>query len=751
MARQWHPEWQAVAGATVAALIAASSPAARANQPQAGPTVATPAAAAATQPADPAETRYYKRLDAAIAAAISLAVTAADAQRLREVAQALAANDPAKGQQRLAEIESPIVRKVGTWLRLRAGLGTSGECRTFLANNPGWPDRPLLIQRCEEALFTEGGTAKSIRAAFEGREPQTGAGHAALASALLAEGDNQRAREQAARAWRDLRIAATLETGFLQRFQALLTPADHKWRLDRLLIDDIRWAGERAERAAVARRLVPLLPEGERPKAEARLAVFIKAANAKALIDALPAETATDWGLAYHRIQVLRRAGKLEEAWKLLLASPADPALLVNPDDWWEERRANAYAALEAGQPRKAYQLVATAPGVSVNPLKEQSFMAGWLALRLLKDQDAAHKHFIAARKAADGPLSLARSAYWLGRAEEARGNAAAARGHYADAAKVRDTFHGQLAQARLDGTQSRLEIGLPAEPTRAEAERFVASDAVLGAVAAFKSGLEPAIVRAFLGHLARSAQSEAESAMVAHMAEAFGDTQQAVRIAKLAVGRGHNLLIYGYPIHPFPDYTPLRTPPEKALLLAVARQESEFNMQTVSGAGARGLLQVMPITARHVCKDYKIKCDIPRLLSDRSYNTMMASAYIGDRMGEFQGSYVLSLAGYNAGPGRARQWIRQFGDPRAADVDPIDWIERIPFQETREYVAKVLSNIQVYRARLGDPKPMRIAADLVRAREQAAAPGGEPAGAAVAEPKTAGEPPAAASFEASR
>jgi soluble lytic murein transglycosylase len=202
---------------------------------------------------------------------------------------------------------------------------------------------------------------------------------------------------------------------------------------------------------------------------------------------------------------------------------------------------------------------------------------------------------------------------------------------------------------------------------------------------------------------------------MLAHLAEALGHTQKAVRIGKAANGRGLNLVQYAYPLNPFPAYAPLRPPPETALLLGIARQESEFNGQIVSGAGARGILQVMPVTAKHVCKAYKLKCDLSRLLSDASYNAMIASAYVGDRLAEFSGSYVLTLAGYNAGPGRARQWIRAFGDPRDPNVDPIDWIHRIPFEETREYVQKVLSNTQIYRARLGEDKPLRIAHDLAR------------------------------------
>jgi soluble lytic murein transglycosylase len=221
---------------------------------------------------------------------------------------------------------------------------------------------------------------------------------------------------------------------------------------------------------------------------------------------------------------------------------------------------------------------------------------------------------------------------------------------------------------------------------------------------------------------------------MVAYLADALGDPQMSLRIAKVAIGKGQNLLTYGYPLKPFPGYTPLRTPPELPFLLGLARQETEFEPQTVSGAGAKGLLQVMTVTARHVCHDYKIKCQIPRLLSDTQYNVTIASAYVGDRMDEFGGSYVLGLAGYNAGPGRARQWIRENGDPRDPKVDPIDWIERIPIAETRDYVTKVLANIQVYRARLGLKNPLRLQQDLVRDRGDSKVPGDNDPGEGVAD-----------------
>ena len=216
--------------------------------------------------------------------------------------------------------------------------------------------------------------------------------------------------------------------------------------------------------------------------------------------------------------------------------------------------------------------------------------------------------------------------------------------------------------------------------------------------------------------------ESEAELALVAHLARALGDTQMSLRIAKVAIGRRKNLYYYAYPVAEFPAYKALREPPETAFLLGIVRQETEFNTKIVSGAGAKGLMQVMTITAKHVCQDYKIKCQIKRLLTDPSYNASIGSAYIGDRMRDFSGSYVLTLSGYNAGPGRTRQWIRQFGDPRAPGADPLDWIERIPFEETRAYVGKVLANIQIYRARLGQNPALLLAQDLERGRQKSAA-----------------------------
>ena len=669
-----------------------------------------------------AETAHIARYDAAIAAAREQTISGADAERLKQALAKVSAMDQAGAKALRDQIEEPIARKMVDWFRLRGGIGEAKEYREFLAANPAWASRETMIQRYEEALFTEGGPARAIIDLFKTEPPRYGAGWAALASAHLAAGDDAGAAQHAATTWREHSLSATLEPGFLERFGKLLTAADHKWRLDRILLDDPRWTTDRKERAAMARRLLPLLPDAERKKAEARIAVFGRSANGTALINALPAEEKPDWGLAFQRIQTLRRAekpDKIEEAAKRLLAVPLDANALVAPDGWWNERRAVIFALLRIGQPKVAYDVAKAAGPLTINPAKDQTFHAGWLALSFLKDAKKAEAHFADFRKAADGPLSRAKAGYWHGRALEALGRTKDAQAAYRESAATSDTFHGQLSRTRLGGDAARMHVLPPAAPTADQIAKFGQLDAARAAVIARKAKLEPGIYRAFLVGLQRFYNTEAELGMVAHMAEAFGDTQMAVRIAKAGVARGFNLLLFSYPLHAFPQFTALRVPtPEMPLLLGIARQESEFNGTTLSGAGARGILQVMPITARHVCKDYKIKCDIPRLMSDNSYNTMMAAAYIGDRMREFGGSYVLGTAGYNAGPGRARQWMREFGDPRDPNVDPIDWIHRIPFEETREYVQKVISNVQVYRARIASgAMPLGIASDLVRAR----------------------------------
>ncbi|HUC45481.1 MAG TPA: lytic transglycosylase domain-containing protein, partial [Hyphomicrobiaceae bacterium] len=324
------------------------------------------------------EAQHVARYDIAIQPARDHALSGADATALREAVAAAGGGRLAEAKSQRDKLSDPAARKLVDWYLYRGGYGTASEIRAFLDGNADWPDRSLLAQRAEEALFNGSASAADIKAFFASNKPHTAAGYAALASAYLADRSDPKAQELAKalaqKAWIDLNIPAGLEAAFLKRVGPLLSEADHKRRLDRLLFNDSRWQGERNERAAVIRRLIPLLSADDKKAAEARLAVFLRAKNSTQLLSKLPAAN-QDWGLAVQRAQALRRQKKETEAWKILLAEPESP-LSVKPDGWWEERRVNAYAALRAGNPKMAYELVRNPGPLSVNATKDAAFLA---------------------------------------------------------------------------------------------------------------------------------------------------------------------------------------------------------------------------------------------------------------------------------------------------------------------------------------------------------------------------------------
>ena len=662
------------------------------------------------------ELEHRARYDEAIQSVLALTLTGDDAKTIKAAFEAIGVADGARAQALAGQLTSSTQRRLVRWYALFRGLGSGQDHHSFIKSNPDWPGRRILRRRLEAALFESSADPARAEGIVRDLSPISGAGVALQAAAALANKNEKAAVALARRAWRDFNFTRRSEKLFLERFKEFLRPQDHRWRIDRLLGAYVRWRSQRSGRASAVLRTARFLSKQEQAKVNFRVSAFRESRRTSRLWRKLPDKKVLDWGLEFNRVQWLRRSGKISKARKILLRAPTDPKIIADLNGWWQERVFSAYHALKAGKPKIAYELVKEAGPLDINAANAQAFLSGWLALRHLNLPNDALAHFTKLEKGADGPLSRSRAAYWLGRTYDALGQPAKARQKYLMGAKIIDTFDGHLSRLKLGAGAGNIDIKLPVVPTKAQIVAFNRDQRVRAAVIASKAGLSPRVVRRFLNTLRFSLKSEAELAMLAHLAQELGDTQMAVRIGKTANARGHNLIIYSYPMRAFPAYSPLRPPPETALLLAIARQESEFNTLTVSGAGARGLMQVMPITARHVCRVYKLKCNVAKLSTDKTYNTAIASAYIGDRLKEFDGSYVLSIAGYNAGPARVRQWTKDLGDPRLEDIDPVDWIHSIPFGETRLYVQKVLSNVQIYRARLADsPIVTRLQEDLNR------------------------------------
>jgi len=630
-------------------------------------------------------------------------IQSATASRKGRLSEALAKRDA---------IKDPALIKLANWVKLIAGFGTPDEYASFLRANPLWPDRQILRRRMEDAAFTQGGTVREIETLFAKSPPQTGPGLAALASARLARGDKTGAHKLASDAWRNNRISSTLETGFLERFAKILTPQDHRARVDYLLSHRFARRSRRNARANAVRRTLPLLTEADQKLATVRLALYLGQSGTDKMIASLPEAARQDRGLARQRAQQDTRSKRFEAAAKRLIKLPAGSEA-ASPDADWLLRYRVMDALLEAGKPKPAYDVIKTAWPDDENDRKEAAFLSGWIALRHLNKPDAAVAHFKRMVKAADGPLSRSKANYWLARALAAADKPETAKAAFQQAGGYLDTFHGALARVALDPPERALVLPMPDRPSASDVARFKSRDVIRAGVLAHKAGLKTSYLRNLFGDFAWRVSSGAEIMLSAQLAELLGDTQVALRAGKAGVARGHPHYIYSYPVHKLPDFEPLRPPPPAELLFAIARQESEFNTRIVSRAGARGVLQVMPITARHVCQIYKIRCTIRDLLRDESYNARIAAAYIADQADNVDNNMILTLTGYNAGPGRTRQWLRERGDPRTAKIDPLDWVYRIPFEETRLYVQKVLSNMQVFRARLGRDEPVRVDRDL--------------------------------------
>ncbi len=604
-------------------------------------------------------------------------------------------------------IADPLARKLVEWVILRNDDNDVDFARynAFISANPAWPSIVTFRRRAEAALWQERAGAATVRAYFAEHKPLSAKGRFALARALMLDGDRAAAQALVREAWRTDSFSPELEAQALDLFGELIGRADDKARMDRTLYtkEDLD-AGLRA-----AKRL-----GGDQPAiAKARISVLQNASNAKAQLDAVPAAARRDAGYIFARAQWLRRQDKIAEAGAVMLSAPHDPDHLQNLDEWWIERRLIARKLLDIGDARTAYAVARDAvPPTRSNYRAEHEFTAGWIALRFLHDPALAAQHFARVAEGNQNPITIARAGYWLGRAAEAANRPQEARARYEAAARYTTAYYGQLARARL----GHGEIAFAAPPALTPERRQALSMLeVVRAVKLLYALDERDLVAPFVADLADKSTDQAALAMLGEIAEQNGDARSVLLIGKIALGRGFPFDQYAFPTGGLPRYSAIAPAVEPAVVYSIARQESAFNPKTVSSAKALGLMQVTPEAGRYIARKFGVSFDQHRLLHDNVYNVQMGAAELADDLERYRGSYILAFAGYNAGSGRVKEWVERYGDPRDPRVDPVDWVERIPFSETRNYVQRILENMQVYRARFGGTTKLMIEADLRR------------------------------------
>jgi soluble lytic murein transglycosylase len=603
-----------------------------------------------------------------------------------------------------ATLHDPLARSLIEWAVLHSDDTKAGFDRyvAFMAAHPSWPNIGMFRRRAEAALWQEHRDPATVRAFFAEEPPMTAKGRFALARALLAEGDRAAAQRYVREAWDNDAFSHELETAALETFRDLLTVTDHKARMDARFADEDVEAGLRAAQH---------LGEEEKAVAKARAAVITKASNAGPLLDAVPPGAQRDPGYLFSRIQWLRRANRTAEAAQLLQAVPHDPSRLHNLDEWWVERRLLARSLLDLGDPRTAYQVARDAVIPSrENYRGEREFTAGWIALRFLNEPALAMRHFARIADGISNPITLARSEFWQGRAAEAAHRHEDARAHYEAAARFPTAYYGQIARAKL----GLREISLRQIPESSSAQRSMVMnlELVRAIEILYATDARELVIPAVVDLADRLDDIRALSAL-AELTARHEDARATLLIGKAVLGRGYAFDVYAFPTLGVPRYGSVGPELDRSIVYAIVRQESEFDQRCVSSAHAYGLMQVTPEAGRYVAKRFGVGYDLKRLAADPVYNTQMGAAELGELFQDYRGSYILAFAAYNAGRGRVHEWIERYGDPRSPDVDPIDWVERIPFSETRNYVQRVMENLQVYRVRLGKGSHLAIEADL--------------------------------------
>ncbi|AQX19442.1 lytic transglycosylase domain-containing protein [Bartonella sp. WD16.2] len=591
---------------------------------------------------------------------------------------------------RNAMAKNSLDRHILTWAISTSNYTDIPSSELFNAINElkGWPGITIMKRNAERAFTNETNSPQIIIQKFAHTHPLTVQGMAALTRALIATGKTARARQIIAPWWYKAQLNAKEEELILKNVGTTLKPIDHLKRMQIMLYEN---RIDSAGRIATLARAQSLF--------NAFAAVTNNDPRAAQKLQAVDQSWKQDPLLQFAHIRYLRRTGQYSAAATLMMKAPRDAASLINPNIWWIERRTISREMLDLNKPKIAYQLVATHIGLTPLLAADAEFHAGWYALRFLHDPKLAMRHFTRIPQLSPHHFSKSRGYYWMGRTAEILGDHENARHYFRRAAHFNITYYGQLAASRLN--QKKLNISFP-KPTTAERQRFSTRKAVKIIQRLEATGYAN-LANIFYRELSKEIESPGELALLAVMAEKKGDYHTSLKIGKTAVLQGKNVGALSHPIGAIPPSANISAA-EKALVYAIARQESEFNPTATSKAGAQGMLQLLPTTAKELANKYSIAWSPQKFRNDPSYNTTLGAHFLGEQLERFNGSYILTCIGYNAGPRRVNEWIARYGDPRGQSLDKVvDWVERIPYPETRNYVMRVMENYVVYKTRFNE------------------------------------------------
>jgi len=619
-------------------------------------------------------------------AAIDFSAAMTDGLRLKLALTALGKGETASAEQWALRLQSDSAITGYRWAKLRRARDPAlADLLSFAQSHPQWAGRGWLAGMIEATLVRTNAPASVVRKTLEAMPPVSSIGRYALAKARRAQGDIARADAAIREIWREGADEPWLEAILVRDEAALFTRADDSRRSARMLAAGDFGGGLRAAARA-----------GGDVMAGANLYAMAAHGGAIAALspDGPSAKTLTPMAILAQAREA-RRTGRLQDAARWFLLTPDDLQALGDPDAWWQERRVLVRALLDSGAVEAAYSLAATVAAGSAATLSDAHFRAGWIALRFRNDPLTALAQFDASAEACGSDGAQARADYWRARARAQLGDDSAAQEGFVAAASHVGVYYGQLAALELGREET------PPPPPVEAASGAARDESTQVAETLFSAGQDDLAFALIFAHLGRTSDPARVGALAA-LVEAHGDASVRLAFGRIAIERGFAEAAAAFPLASVAEVTPLAHSADRPTVLAVIRQESGFIARAASRAGAHGLMQLLPGTARETARRAGVPFDPGRFASDPSFNVQLGGAYLGQLMQDLGGSTPIALAAYNAGPARVEQWFQTYGDPRIGQTDVVDWVERIPFDETREYVQRVTEAIGVYRARLG-------------------------------------------------
>lgn len=602
--------------------------------------------------------------------------------------KAMSTKDWVSARQFALRSKDPVLAKMYEWMLYQSnatGLPFETVAR-FIKANEHWPDLNDMKATAERNM-PDNYPASSTIQWFDKYSPVTARGLDLYVTALMSSGQQAKAKQVANTYWSQVSMKSDEQAALFSRYRSLLTTDGQRRRLDYLLF---------REKNADAKALAKMMGMGYISLVEARIQLRSDSRSVEAVLALVPSDLRADPGLQYERLRWRRK--KDEDAGALqILNSPPAADKITNKEDWWKERNIIARRLIEDRRFSEAYSVAANHGQMEGSEYADAEWLSGWLALRFLNKPDKALRHFQSMYPKVKTAISKARAAYWAGMAAEKLGQPQEASKWMQIAASFPKVYYGQLAARHMKG---RINVPAPVPAVASASDKTKIRNSDLGRAIRMADEANLRYVRnQMIVALTETLDTGGEYKALAQMLTQMGLKAEALKVAKKASGDNFFLREEAYPTVQN-LFVGLNV--DVALAHALIRQESQFDAEVKSPAGAMGLMQVMPATAREVAKKRGWQHETQWMISQPKQNVLIGSAYLNDVLSRFGGSYPLALAAYNGGPRRVNEWLEEFGDPRKGQIDWVDWIELIPVYETRNYVQRVMENYIVYKEHMG-------------------------------------------------